>query len=71
MEFPSQVNAHSIRVVSTSWAVRANVSLETICRAGTWSSNQMFFRHYHIDPGALTTVEFRRTTVQVEMSLSK
>lgn len=67
---PSRAKAHSTRAVSASWAARANVSLETVCRAASWSSRHTFFRHYRIDPGSLTTVEFGRRTIQSAMSFS-
>lgn len=37
------ISAHSTRSVSTSWAAVRNVSLETICKAATWSSEHTLF----------------------------
>lgn len=65
---PPAVKAHSTRTVSSSWAARANVSLETICKAATWSSPNTFMHHYRIDPGALTSVEFRRRAIESALS---
>ncbi|XP_069833017.1 uncharacterized protein [Dendropsophus ebraccatus] len=44
IEVPSGFGAHSTRSVATSWAERASVSIEQICRAATWSSPHTFFK---------------------------
>ncbi|XP_041437519.1 uncharacterized protein LOC108707890 isoform X1 [Xenopus laevis] len=41
--------AHSIRGMAASWALRAQVSAEEICRAATWSSICTFSKHYKFD----------------------
>lgn len=69
MDPPSQVNAHSTRAVSESWAARLIVSLETVCRATTWSSWHTFLKHYRIDPGTLTMVELGRRAVHATVSM--
>ena len=43
---PLMVRAHSTRMVSASWVARAIVSIETICRPATWSSQHTFLKHY-------------------------
>lgn len=60
LSLPEGVTAHSTRGVSTSWAAAGLVSLETICKAATWSSIHTFMSHYCIEPAALTTVDFGR-----------
>lgn len=39
-------NAHSTRDIAISWAAVGHVSLETICKAASWSSMQNFICHY-------------------------
>lgn len=63
------VKAHSTRAVSSSLAASANVSLETICKAATWSSPNTFMRHYRIDPGTLTSVEFGSRAIESALSI--
>lgn len=63
------VKAHSSWAVSASWAARANVSLETFCKAATWSSPNTFVRHYRIDPRALISVEFGRRAIESALVL--
>ena len=67
---PLMVRAHSTRAVSASWAARANVAIETICRAATWSSQHTFLKHYRVDPGALSSVEFDRQAIKSAVASS-
>lgn len=32
-----------------SWAAYAKVSAKVVCRAASWSANNMFNRHYRVD----------------------
>lgn len=61
---PPSVRAHLTRAVSTSWEAKANISVDTICRAATWSSQNLFMQHYRIVSGDLTLVDFGRRTIE-------
>ncbi|XP_041419291.1 uncharacterized protein LOC121393808 [Xenopus laevis] len=49
VRFPKGVKAHSTRAVSASWAFQAEVSMEKVCKAASWSSANTFLKHYHLD----------------------
>lgn len=53
------IAAHSIRSVVTSVA-----SIESICKAATWSSPSTFIRHYKIDQAASSDAAFGRWVLQ-------
>ncbi|XP_069798950.1 uncharacterized protein [Dendropsophus ebraccatus] len=63
-ELPTSITAHSTRAVSTSWAERAAVSIEEICRAATWSSPHTFFRHYRLQLSPSEDLSFGRRVLQ-------
>ncbi|XP_069812238.1 uncharacterized protein [Dendropsophus ebraccatus] len=63
-ELPNSITAHSTRSVSTSWAERAAVSIEDICRAATWSSPHTFFRHYRLQLSPSEDLRFGRRVLQ-------
>lgn len=46
---PTSIKAHSTWSLATSWAERAGVSVEQICRAATWTSQNTFLRHYRVE----------------------
>ncbi|XP_073408896.1 uncharacterized protein [Dendrobates tinctorius] len=46
---PQGIKAHSTRAMSSSWAERANVPIEQICKAATWPSPSTFYSHYRLD----------------------
>ncbi|XP_068126053.1 uncharacterized protein [Hyperolius riggenbachi] len=62
LSFP--VKAHSTRAVSTSWAERAGASIEQICRAATWSSQNTFVKHYRLNVLANSDLSFGRKVLQ-------
>ena len=43
----SVYSAHSTREASASKAVRASLSIESILRTGSWSSESVFSKHYN------------------------
>lgn len=61
---PDQIRAHSTRAVSTSWAEYRNASVEQICRAATWSSQNTFFKHYRLDLAGSSDLSFGRKVLQ-------
>ncbi|XP_068091050.1 uncharacterized protein [Hyperolius riggenbachi] len=61
---PSSIKAHSTRAVSASWAEKAGASIEQICRAATWSSQNTFVRHYRLDIAASSDLSFGRKVLQ-------
>ncbi|XP_068113785.1 uncharacterized protein [Hyperolius riggenbachi] len=61
---PTSIKAHSTRSVSTSWAERAGASIEQICRAATWSSQNTFVKHYRLNLLANTELAFGRKVLQ-------
>lgn len=46
---PDQLLAHSTRSMAASWAALAGVSVTSICKAASWSTPNMFLRHYRLD----------------------
>ncbi|XP_068121256.1 uncharacterized protein [Hyperolius riggenbachi] len=63
-QLTSAVRAHSTRAVSTSWAERAGASVEQICKAATWSSQNTFVRHYRLDVLSSADLTFGRKVLQ-------
>ncbi|XP_069585448.1 uncharacterized protein [Ranitomeya imitator] len=55
---PMHVGAHSTRALSTSWAERANVPIDLICKAATWSSPNTFYKHYRLDLSSASDLTF-------------
>ena len=53
---PSNLQCHSTRSVSTSWAALKGVSLQDICAAATWESLCTFACYYHVNVAALPAV---------------
>ena len=43
------VQAHSTRKQSVSWADMNNISIKDICQQATWSSSNVFIKHYKLD----------------------
>ena len=44
-----KVKAHSTRKQSTSWAEMKNISIQDICQQATWSSANVFIKHYKLN----------------------
>ncbi|XP_068094727.1 uncharacterized protein [Hyperolius riggenbachi] len=63
-EVPQLIKAHSTRAVSTSWAERAGVSVEQICRAATWSNKNTFVKHYRLNFDSSRDLIFGRRVLQ-------
>lgn len=61
---PEVIVMHSLRGAVTSSAFRAFPSLETICRAATWSSPNAFIHHYKVDSFAVWDAVFGRRILQ-------
>lgn len=61
---PSDLRAHSTRALSTSWAEFHNASVDQICGAATWSSQNTFFRHYRLDLADTSSLAFGRKVLQ-------
>ncbi|XP_069835654.1 uncharacterized protein [Dendropsophus ebraccatus] len=61
---PVGFGAHSTRAVATSWAERAAVSIDQICRAATWSTPHTFFRHYRLQLSSTEDLTFGRSVLQ-------
>ncbi|XP_069813158.1 uncharacterized protein [Dendropsophus ebraccatus] len=59
-DIPVGFGAHSTRAVATSWAERASVTLEQICRTATWSTPHTFFRHYRLQLSSTEDLTFGR-----------
>ncbi|XP_068133643.1 uncharacterized protein [Hyperolius riggenbachi] len=59
-EIPSIVRAHSTRSISASWAEKAGVSIDQICRAATWSNRNTFVKHYKLDLDSRRDLTFGR-----------
>lgn len=49
---PAGVRCHSTRSMSTSWAERTGVPLETVCAAASWKSSDTFARFYRVNVAA-------------------
>lgn len=64
VEVPSGICAHSLRSASTSAAYRSFPSLETVCKAATWSSVHTFTKHYRVDKRASAEAAFGRVVLQ-------
>lgn len=64
VEVPLGICAHSLRSASTSVAYRYFPSLETVCRAATWSSVHTFTKHYRVDKRASAEAAFGRVVLQ-------
>ncbi|XP_068103097.1 uncharacterized protein [Hyperolius riggenbachi] len=64
MVLPTSVKAHSTRSVATSWAERAGASIEQICRAATWSSQNTFVKHYRLNLLSSGDLAFGRKVLQ-------
>ncbi|XP_069582064.1 uncharacterized protein [Ranitomeya imitator] len=60
---PETVKAHSTRAIASSWAERAEVPIELICKAATWSSPSTFYSHYRLDLSASTDLCFGRSVL--------
>lgn len=65
---PVGIVAHSTRSLAASWAAAGQVSLETICKAASWSSEHTFMSFYRIDPASLTFVAFGRAVISAAVS---
>ena len=46
---PVKANAHTTRGIACSWAELARADLTAICEAATWTTGQMFAKHYRLD----------------------
>ncbi|XP_073436143.1 uncharacterized protein [Dendrobates tinctorius] len=62
-EPPLGIKAHSTRAISSSWAERANVPIEQICKAATWSSSSTFYSHYRLDLSSTEDLSFGRSVL--------
>ncbi|XP_069829439.1 uncharacterized protein [Dendropsophus ebraccatus] len=60
IDTPVGFGAHSTRAVATSWAERASVSIDQICRAATWSTPHTFYRHYRLQLSSTEDLTFGR-----------
>ncbi|XP_073432369.1 uncharacterized protein [Dendrobates tinctorius] len=60
---PLGIKAHSTRAISSSWAERANVPIEQICKAATWSSPSTFYSHYRLDLSSTEDLTFGRSVL--------
>ncbi|XP_040192735.1 uncharacterized protein LOC120926675 isoform X1 [Rana temporaria] len=58
------IRAHSTRSLATSWAERAGASVEQICKAATWSSQNTFLKHYRVDLLSPQDLVFGRKVLQ-------
>ncbi|KAM4721714.1 uncharacterized protein C3orf49 homolog [Rhinophrynus dorsalis] len=61
---PKNLKAHSTRAMAASWASKAAVAPDEICKAATWSSMNTFIRHYQLDVQASVDAKFGRTILQ-------
>ncbi|XP_077335146.1 uncharacterized protein LOC143980678 isoform X1 [Lithobates pipiens] len=61
---PRDLKAHSTRSLATSWAERAGASVEQICRAATWTSQNTFLRHYRVELLSPQDLAFGRKVLQ-------
>lgn len=64
VEPPPGICAHSLRSAATSAAYSAFPSLETVCKAATWSSVHTFTKHYRVDKRAPADAAFGRGVLQ-------
>ncbi|XP_077152136.1 uncharacterized protein LOC143816067 [Ranitomeya variabilis] len=60
---PEGIRAHSTRAMATSWAEKADVPIEMICKAATWSSPSTFYKHYRLDLSANASLQFGRSVL--------
>ncbi|XP_073411192.1 uncharacterized protein [Dendrobates tinctorius] len=60
---PLGIKAHSTRAISSSWAKRANVPIEQICKDATWSSPSTFYSHYRLDLSSTEDLTFGRSVL--------
>ena len=58
------IKAHSTRSLAASWAERAGASIEQICKAATWSSQNTFVRHYRVELLSPQDLMFGRKVLQ-------
>lgn len=58
---PIGVHAHATRSIDSSWAWARGISMEEICSAAGWASQNTFARFYNLDVSLLT---FRVHSVQ-------
>ncbi|XP_071974716.1 uncharacterized protein [Engystomops pustulosus] len=61
---PLNIKAHSTRAMSTSWAERRGATLDQICRAATWASQNTFIKHYRLDIPKNKDLAFGRKVLQ-------
>ncbi|CAN2388502.1 hypothetical protein PRIEUP_LOCUS16448 [Pristimantis euphronides] len=61
---PSGIKAHSTRAVSTSWAEKAEASVDQICKAATWRNIHTFYKHYRLDLNNVYDLSFGRKVLQ-------
>ncbi|CAN2390590.1 hypothetical protein PRIEUP_LOCUS627, partial [Pristimantis euphronides] len=61
---PSGIKAHSTRAVSTSWAEKAEASVDQICKAATWRNIHTFYKHYRLDLNNVHDLSFGRKVLQ-------
>ncbi|CAN2388246.1 hypothetical protein PRIEUP_LOCUS14972 [Pristimantis euphronides] len=61
---PSGIKAHSTRAVSTSWAEKAEASVDQICKAATWRNIHTFYKHYRLDLNSVYDLSFGRKVLQ-------
>jgi hypothetical protein len=62
---PPACSGHQVRKMATSWADLAGVDPELIKQAATWSSNNMFARHYKLDVIRSESTEFSRRVMSM------
>ena len=67
---PCSVTGHQVRKTATSWADVCRVDAEEIRRAATWSSSNMFARHYRLDVLRNDLTNFSRRILQATASSS-
>ncbi|XP_044162144.1 uncharacterized protein LOC122946519 isoform X1 [Bufo gargarizans] len=61
---PLNLKAHSTRAMATSWAERADATIDQICKAATWYSFLTFAKHYRLDVLAGQDLAFGRKVLQ-------
>ncbi len=55
LECPLHIRAHSTRAIASSWAWSRGMSIQDICLAAGWSSQNTFARFYKLDVQSLAS----------------
>ncbi len=55
LEYPLHIRAHSTRAIASSWAWSRGMSIQDICFAAGWSSQNTFARFYKLDVQSLAS----------------